>query len=111
MGKNKHQACIDACNKCMQSCLECYNLCLNEEDVEARRGTMSTLLDCAKMCEMSAYLMSIDSKFAMDHSKLCATVCEKCADACSIFQDEHCQVCSEDCKKCSKECYNMAQMQ
>lgn len=108
---NKHQNCIDSCNQCVQSCMECFTACLSEEDVAARKETIGILLDCAKMCELSSCLIASDSKFAMDHCNLCATVCEKCSDACSMFQDEHCQKCADTCNKCSEECRNMANMQ
>lgn len=33
MTQNKHQTCIDECNKCAQACYECFKACLNEPDV------------------------------------------------------------------------------
>ncbi len=43
------------------------------------------------MCEMSVGLMAMNAQFAKDHCKLCATICDKCAQECKMVQDEHCQ--------------------
>ena len=107
---NKNQVCIDACNRCAQACLECFVACLNEQDVADRKTCIATLLDCAKMCEMSTGLMSTNSQFTMEHCKDCATVCEKCAQECSMFNDDHCTKCANECRTCADECKNMSNM-
>ena len=52
MTKNKHQSCIDECNKCAQVCYECFKACLNEADVSARKNCISVLVECAQMAGM-----------------------------------------------------------
>ncbi|MDD3394439.1 MAG: four-helix bundle copper-binding protein [Anaerotignum sp.] len=93
-GKNSNQTCIDACNRCAQACNECFEACLNEPDLNARKKCVKMLVACAKMCEMSTGIMSMNGKFAKEHRNMCAKVCDACAQECEMFKDEHCQKCA-----------------
>lgn len=107
---DKYQTCIDACNKCAQACFECFKACLNEPDVQARKNCISILVECALMCQMSSAMMSMEGQFAKDHCKLCAAICQKCAQECEMFKDDHCQKCAQVCKECADECNKMSSM-
>ncbi len=107
---NKMQRCIDACMKCAQACNECFKACLNEADVGARARCISTLVDCAELCQMSAAYMTRDSQFAQAICGMCADVCERCAQECAMFKDSHCQECAQICRDCAAECRKMAGM-
>ncbi len=107
---NKYQKCIDECNKCAQACYECFEACLNEPDLNERRNCVKMLVECARMCEMSSGLMAMSGQYTREHCKLCATVCDTCAQECSKFKDDHCSKCAEECRTCSDECKNMAGM-
>lgn len=102
------QACIDSCSKCAQVCFECFNLCLNEPDLNARKNCVSTLVECAMMCQMSVAMMSMGGQFSMEHCAVCATICEKCAQECKMFKDDHCTKCANICTMCADECRKMA---
>lgn len=104
------QSCIDACKDCTQACYECFDECLNEPDLIARKGCLSILIECAKMCEMSIGTMSMNGQFSKEHCNLCSTVCDKCADECEMFQDNHCQKCADICRMCADECKKMGNM-
>ncbi|MDS1003065.1 four-helix bundle copper-binding protein [Clostridium sporogenes] len=105
-----YQACIYACSRCAQACYECLNACLNEQDANPRKNCIKMLMECAKMCEMSVGLMAMNGQFAKDHCKLCATICDKCAQECKMVQDEHCQKCAQECTTCAEECNRMSGM-
>ncbi|AYD39644.1 four-helix bundle copper-binding protein [Clostridium fermenticellae] len=107
MSINKYQQCIDECNKCAQKCYECFKACLNEPDVQNRKNCISVLIECAQMCQMSASLMSMDSCSVKEHCRICANICDKCAQECGMFKEQHCQICMQECKKCADECRNM----
>ncbi|MFT8315745.1 MAG: four-helix bundle copper-binding protein [Clostridium sp.] len=111
MTTNKYQTCIDECNRCAQACYECFKACLNEPDVGARKNCISILAECARMCEMSSALMSMDAQFAKNHCSLCATICDKCAQECAMFKDDHCQKCAQECRTCAEECRKMSGIQ
>lgn len=110
MVTNNYQSCIDACGRCAQACYECFEACINEPDLNARRSCVKMLIECAKMCEMSVGIMSMDGQFAKEHCGLCATICDKCAQECRMFKDEHCQKCAEECTNCATECRKMVGM-
>lgn len=103
----KFQACIDACSKCAQACYECFSACLNEPDLNARKNCVSILVECAMMCQMSVSMMAMNGQFAKEHCELCATICERCAQECSMFKDTHCQKCADICRMCAEECRKM----
>ncbi|ELP58967.1 Ferredoxin [Clostridium pasteurianum DSM 525 = ATCC 6013] len=111
MTTDKYQKCIDECNKCAQACYEYFKACLNEPDVGARKNYISIFVKCGQMCQMSSTLISIDAQFAKDHCKLCATICDKCAQECAMFKDDHCQKCTQECGTCAEECRKMAGIQ
>lgn len=99
---------IDACMKCAQACFEFFDACLNEPDVRERKNCIRTLIECALMCQMSVAEMSMSGMFAEQHYKMCAEICEKCAEECGMFKEEHCVKCAEICKECAEECRKMA---
>ncbi|RII31836.1 four-helix bundle copper-binding protein [Clostridium chromiireducens] len=80
---------------------ECFKACLNEADVQARKNCTSILVECAQMCQMSSSMMAIDGQHVKEHCKLCATVCDKCAQECDMFKDDHCKQCADECRKMS----------
>lgn len=104
---NKYQKCIDECKKCAQTCDECFTLCLNEPDVSARKTCISTLIDCASICNAAGCAMAMNSQFAKDICNLCAKICDKCAEECAMFQDDHCKKCADECRACANECRAM----
>lgn len=107
---NANQKCIDICNQCAQACYECFAACLNESDMQARKSCLALLVECAGMCQMSAAHMSMGGQFAKEHCGVCALVCEKCAQECSMFKDAHCTECAQICQVCADECNSMAAM-
>lgn len=107
---NVNQKCIDVCNRCAQACYECFTACLNEPDIQARKKCVALLVECAGMCQMSAAHMSLNGEFAKEHCAVCALICEKCAQECSMFKDAHCTECAQVCKDCAAECRAMSNM-
>lgn len=107
---DKHQKCIDACAKCAQACYECFKACINEPDVGARETCISTLVECAMICQQAVAFMSMEACYSKDLCKLCATICDKCAQECKMFKDDHCQKCAQVCQACATECKQMAGM-
>jgi len=107
---NKMQPYIDSALKCAMACAECLRACLDEPDLNARRNCVATLIDCAKICELTACMMASSSQFHKDMCNLCSKVCEKCAAECNMFKDEHCKKCAEICTTCASDCKKSATM-
>ncbi|MBU5590161.1 four-helix bundle copper-binding protein [Clostridium sp. MSJ-4] len=110
MTTNNYQRCIDECNRCAKVCYECFEACVNEPDLNTKGNLVKTLMECAKMCEMLAELMSINDQFAKEHCRFCASICDKCAQECGIFKDDHYQKCAQECSACAKECRKISDM-
>ena len=105
---DKYQICIDACTKCAQACTECKVACLKEPDVKNRLKCIGILSECACLCKESASFMAMDAKYAKDLCRLCATVCEDCANECGMFKEDHCIKCAKECRSCADECTAMS---
>lgn len=109
MTTNKYQKCIDECKRCEQACYECFAMCLNEPDVQARKGCVQMLIECAEICKVSSAFMAMNAQHAVNVCELCAAICQKCEQECAMFKDDHCKVCAKECKTCADECNRMVQ--
>lgn len=61
-------------------------------------------MECAAICYAAAELMSLGSMHIKEISKLCATICDACADECSQHDDDHCGETAECRRKWGDEC-------
>ncbi|KAB1067761.1 four-helix bundle copper-binding protein [Tamlana haliotis] len=59
---------------------------------------------CVEACMLFIKFMIADSPFAKKYCRLCAEVCEWCAQQCQQHDHEHCQACAAACTKCAQEC-------
>ncbi|GAB6876634.1 hypothetical protein JCM13210_13610 [Thermaerobacter litoralis] len=92
----------------MQACEQCLTACLKEPDAAQRGRCVQLLRDCADICALASRVMSRGSDFAGAICRVCAEICEACAQECGRFQDEHCQECARECRACAEECRRMA---
>ena len=101
--------CIDNCLACAKSCLETARHCLEKGGEHAAAAHVTTLLDCAEICETSANFMSRGSALHPKVCQVCAEACERCAEACEKFpDDEVMRRCAEICRRCAASCRDMA---
>ena len=69
----------------------------------AAAAHITTLLDCAEICQTSAHVMSRGSDMHGAVCATCADACERCAEACDQFpEDELMQRCAEICRRCAE---------
>lgn len=108
MDQMNFQSCIDACNACADACDFCSAACLKEDDVKAMARCIALDMDCAQICRVAASLMARGSDQAQAFCRLCADICNACADECGQHQMDHCQKCAEACRACAAECERMA---
>lgn len=101
---HQYKVCIEACLRCAAVC----NHCASESAKENHDGMMAACIqldmECAAVCYAAAELMSLGSARIKDICKLCAEICDACADECSKHDNEHCRECAEICSKCADEC-------
>ena len=95
---------IRQCHLCVQACESCTVACLREAGAARMVPCIRVSLDCASICGTLAGLLARDSRFAADATALCISVCQECADICSLYEHEHCQICANDCRQCVAAC-------
>ncbi len=100
--------CIEECLKCLRACEECFTACLAEADVQSRVNCIKILNDCAEICAQAVQFMSRNSSYAKALCKLCADICDACAQECGMHNDSHCPQCAQICRQCAQECRTMA---
>ncbi len=65
-------------------------------------------MECATLCYAAAQLMSLGSEQARSICRICADLCDACAEACTRhIHMKHCQECAEACRACSEACRAM----
>jgi hypothetical protein len=104
---DKYQKYIDSFTKCAQACYECFNARLNGEDAVCDKRCVKMLVECAKMCETAAFIMSMDGKFVKRQCELVAEACTVCAEECARYKDESCRKCAGVCRECAGDCREM----
>ena len=65
-------------------------------------------VQCIDACLVAIKMMAAGSDYANDYCKLCADICDWCAEQCSEHEHKHCQKCAESCRTCAEECRKMA---
>ena len=91
-------------NACATLCNICFSACLNEEDVSIFARCIELDRECADICQLTASVFARDSENADKFLKLCAEICEACADECEKHEQEHCQKCAHVCRTCTEMC-------
>jgi hypothetical protein len=103
-GYHQYKLCIDTCLRCAAVC----NHCASESAKENQDGMMADCIqldmECAAICYATAQLMSLGSKHIKEISKICAAICDACAEECSKHENEHCLECAKACSECADEC-------
>ena len=103
-GYHQYKLCIEACLTCAALCNHCATSCLKEEDPKMMAACIQLDLECAAICYATAQLMSLNSDKVKELAKICAVVCDACAEECSKHTNVHCQECAVACTKCADEC-------
>lgn len=105
------QQAIANASACASSCLESINYCIHMGGKHVQPLHLALLLDCAKICEMSADYMLRESEFHGPICGVCADICDRCAESCDQFRgDDQMKDCAEKCRSCSDSCREMAKM-
>ena len=105
------QQCIQECLTCHSVCLSTVQHCLQLGEQHAEAQHITTLLDCAEICQTSANFMLRGSALHTRTCGVCAEVCTRCAEACERMGDDtQMQACAQECRRCSDSCRRMAAM-
>lgn len=102
------RACIEACHACHHVCVETVTHCLAMGGKHAEAGHVSTLLDCAQICDTSADFMTRGSAHHPAVCEVCAEVCNACAESCADLEGAEMKRCADECRRCAEQCRAMA---
>lgn len=101
--------CIDDCLTCYAACEETTAHCLSMGGKHADAHHITTLADCAKLCETAANFM-----LRMTHQHgavcvVCADACDHCAESCEAIDDADATMkrCIDACRRCAASCRSM----
>ena len=103
-GYHQYKLCIEACLRCAALCNHCATSCLQEKDHAHMATCIQLNMECAVICYATAELMSLNSPRVAELARICAQMCDTCAEECNKFMHEHCLECADACTKCAYEC-------
>lgn len=108
---NGMQQAIENATACATSCLESINYCSRKRGKYAEPSRLGLLLDCARICEITADYMLRKSPFYGILCELSAEICEQTARSCSEFPaDGMLKDCTQKCMACTVSCREIAKM-
>ncbi len=93
---------------CYRVCLDTHTRCIQMGKPQAEPMHVSMLMDCIKVCALSADYMTRGSDNHKQACALCADICDSCASSCEKFSDDFLKECARVCKDCSGTCREMA---
>jgi hypothetical protein len=102
--------CIEACSNCRNTCIEAAAYSLQEGEDFSDAHHIAMLYDCADICQASVNSMSRNSMQANAICRLCADICDKCAEHCEEYDDEQLDKCAQVCRTCAQQCRNMSRV-
>lgn len=106
-------SCIAACLQCSLACTACSDACLAESDVAALVKCIRTDLDCADMCEVTAKVLTRQTKFDLTAVRAalgaCLTALVACAQECELHaaHHKHCEISAMVCRETEVACRDL----
>ena len=102
-------ACINECLACYEACEATFAHCSVVGGKHAEPAHLRLLIDCSRICSMSADFMLRGSDFDIDLCEVCSEVCRQCAEDCEQIDpsDEMMRECAAQCRKCADACERM----
>jgi hypothetical protein len=107
MGYHENKKAIDACLKAMALCNHCATSCLEESDIKMMAKCIQLDMECVVICNATAQLLSLGSAHAVAVAKICAVMCDECAQECKKHDNKHCQECAIACQECADACLSI----
>lgn len=98
--------------ECISNCLNSFRFCheaaafIQHDDAD-NIGLVKILRSCAEVCQTSARLMMMESPFHSQHCKVCAEICQQCAEACTDYDYQIVKDCAQICRVCAESCARM----
>jgi hypothetical protein len=113
VGTEGHLAaeCVRACFECVEICTACADACIAEADTSLGK-CIRLNLDCADVCDVTGRLLArpahTDAPMLRAQLEACALACRACGDECARHRHmEHCRICADACERCASICVDM----
>jgi hypothetical protein len=94
--------CIEACEECIVAAEACLASLADEPDAT---DCLQCCRECVDICHLVVLALARDSRYTKDYARLCARICEWCANQCIERDDLYSQRCAEACRRCVDECH------
>lgn len=103
----KQTECIAACLDCYRTCTQmASNHCLERGGAHVEPKHFRTMLGCAELCRTAAHVMMLKSPIHNELCRLCARICDDCAESCRALDGM--EECVAACERCAASCREMA---
>ena len=73
-------------------------------DARTRIHQIRMLRDCADICHTTWCFLQRESRYSLKLCKLCAQICDACADECTVYPDIDSQRTVSACHRCAAAC-------
>lgn len=106
--REEYHACIEAAVACAVAGEMCADACLDAQDVKTMVRCIRLCHDTTDACNAAISAMARGSEMAPEFCRMCAHICDACADECEKHGMEECRLCAEACRRCADECRKVA---
>lgn len=102
--------CSEECLSCSTTCTETVHHCLHMGGKHVEPAHLTSLIDCAEICQTSANFLLRGSSLHTETCRTCAAVCRACEASCRQIEGEEMKRCADACGRCAESCERMAAM-
>src|SRR5690625_5584809 len=88
------EVCAELCHECARLCQQCTVECVEVGDKSLAR-CIRLCLDCADICDLTANYLIRGSEHYQALARLCAEICEACAEECEKGEMDTMKRCAE----------------
>ena len=86
--------------------MRCLSHCLEHGGTHVSKPHLNLMFECQSICQLTASVLHLRSIEAIDFCRLCAKICDACADACKETRDDsvmdgcafYCRGCADSCR-------------
>lgn len=101
------EQCCEVCIRCARMCMqELHQHCLTSGGRHAAAPHVQVMSDCSEICKTTANFLTRGSPRHGSVCRLCAAICDDCAESCATLDDM--QMCVDACRACAASCRSLA---
>lgn len=89
---------------CEAECKQFLKEYIAERENKKLKRCMMLAQECADICRVTAVVVERKSENSDEFLKLCAKICNYCAEECKKYNIDYCQKCAQVCSNCFEMC-------